>query len=64
MIMLPPHCDMHFATRRDGISGLAEKGVTKKMAIRLCPKCKRFTAFASCTQCGGATVVYGEEGKG
>lgn len=61
--MLPPHCDMRFATRRDGISGLAGKGVIKKMAIRLCAKCKRFTAFEMCAQCGGATVAYGEDGK-
>lgn len=32
------------------------------MAIRLCPKCRRFTALERCSVCGTATVAWGEVG--
>ena len=30
------------------------------MAIRLCPRCRRFTALERCSVCGTVTVAWGE----
>ena len=34
------------------------------MAIRLCPKCHRFTAWVVCSVCGTETVEWVGEGEG
>jgi len=36
-------------------------GEEREPIIRVCPRCRRFTALETCARCGGATKVYGEE---